>query len=186
MLAPNVPDARDGVAVLTFTKGCATTTVVEVGEGIDTLVITTNQAGDRASGETLGARSHIAVTEFTLLGSDALVVITLSTLVIIIAVIITGLSGGIGWLGGFGGRTGRGRVATKGAGAPIPVIATLRRREGIRGLVRSTAALSSVPRPVVGTVGVGRWPGGVVGSASGKTDVLRVPPETRVSTPLSM
>jgi len=200
LLAPNVPNARDSVAVLTLTKGGATATVVEVSEGIDALVITTDQAGDGASRETLRARSNIAGTEFTLLGSDALVVVTtvatitaiviatfttLAVLVVVIVVII-GLSGGPGRGRGFGGGgTGWGRVAAEGARAPVPASAALRRREGIRWLVRSTAALSRVPRPVEGAVTAGRWVGGVPRSASGKADVLDVPPKTRVSVQLS-
>lgn len=206
LLAPNVPNARDGVAVLTLTKGSATTTVVEVSEGIDTLIIATNQARDGASRETLRARSNIAGAEFTLLGSDALVVVsaaitiamtvmiviatftTLTTLsVLVIIAVFIGLSRGPGRSRGFGGGgTGWGWVATKGARAPIPASATLRRREGIRWLVRSTATLSRVPRPVEGAVGVGRWVGGIPRSPSGKTDVLGVPLELVVSTAITV
>ena len=199
LLAPDVPNAGDSVTVLTLTKGGATATVVEISESIDTLVITTDQAGDRASRETLGARSNIAGTEFTLLGSDTLVVVTMTvtiatiavttiamvaftTLLVIIIAVIIGLSGSPGWGRGFGGGgTGWGRVTTKGARAPVPASATLRRRKGIRWLVRSTAPLSRVPRPVEGAVGVGRRVGGIPRSASGKADILGVPPKTWVS-----
>ena len=186
LLASNVPNARDGVAVLTLTKGGATTTVVEVGEGIDTFIITTDQTGDRASRETLRAWSNIAGAEFALLGSNALVVITAAVSIVIVVVVVTFttlailviIAGGLGRSGGFGGSgTGWGRVAAKGAGDPIPAFTALRRRKGIGWLVRSTAALSRVPRPVEGAVSVGRWVGGVPRSASGKTDVLGVPPE---------
>jgi hypothetical protein len=40
LLAPNVPNARDGVAVLAFTNSGATAAVVEIDKGINTLVTT--------------------------------------------------------------------------------------------------------------------------------------------------
>jgi len=44
-------------------------------------------------------------------------------------------SGGSGW----------GRVAAEGTGVPVPAVGALRRREGTRWLMRSTAALVGVP-----------------------------------------
>jgi len=174
LLACDVPNASDGVAVLALPESGTTTTVVEVGKGVDTLVITANQAGDRASRETLRARGNIARAVVTLLGTQALVMITaavsimvtlatlailvaLSTLAIlvIIAVFIR-LSGSMGRSRGLGGGgTAWGRVAAEGAGAPVPVPRALGRWEGMWWLVRSTAALSSEPRPVEGAFSVG-------------------------------
>jgi hypothetical protein len=64
----------------------------------------------------------------------------------------------------------------------MPAPATLRRREGIGRLMRSTAALSRVPRPVEGAVSVRGWAGGIVRSAIAKADVLGLPSEMVPST----
>jgi len=50
LLASNVPDAGNCVAVLALTEDGTTTAVIEVAKGINTLVVTTDQARDRASG----------------------------------------------------------------------------------------------------------------------------------------
>jgi len=108
--------------------------------------------------------------------------ILVTTLLVIITVLLSILSGGLGWsrrLDGSG--RGRGRLAAEGAGAPVPTLGALRRRKGTRGLVRSTAALSVVPRPVEGTVCVGGWAGGVSGSSVRKTEVLSIPPKNEGS-----
>lgn len=88
-LASNVPDASEGVAVLPLTEGGTTTTVIKVNKGINTLVITTNQAGDRASRKTFRARSNIAGAVFAFLDIDTLVVTTTVALAAIIAVTAT-------------------------------------------------------------------------------------------------
>lgn len=209
LLASNVPDAGDGIAILALTEGRTTATVIEVDEGIDTLVFTADQARDRASGETLGARRNItgAVLAFVDVGTLAVtmtvlaitttmtvlavIIITMAVLAIIIITmtalsIITAMpiifSGDIRRGRGLGvRRRGRRRLAAERTGAPIPALRALRRGEGVRGLVGSTAALSRVPRPVVGTVGVGGRAGGVARSSAGETDVLGVPPKNHRS-----
>lgn len=187
LLASNVPDAGNCIAVLALTEDGATTAVIEVAKGINTLVVTTDQARDRASGQTLRARRNIARGLLTLLGFHALLV-ALSTLAVTASVIavptpsvptlvtITRLPGrsrelrvgGSGW-----------RIATEGSGAPIPTIRALGRRDGIRGLVRSTAALFRVPRPVEGAVGVSGWFGRVARPSLGETAVLCIPPKNQ-------
>ena len=198
LLASNVPDARESVAVLPLTEDGTTTAVIEVDKSIDTLVITTSQAGDRASRETLRARSNVAGAVFTLLDVSApVMVISASTIValavtfavtlatiflVIITILLSILSGGLGWSRGLDGSgRSRGRLAAEGAGAPVPTLGALRRGKGTRGLVRSTAALSVVPRPVEGTVGVGGWAVGVSGSSIRKTEVLGIPPKNQGS-----
>jgi hypothetical protein len=188
LFASNVPDAREGVTVLSLTEGCATAAVVEVDKSINTLVITTSQAGDRASRETLRARSDITGTVFTLLGIDALVAITsvlaivalaVTTLILVIITILvlSILSGGLRRSRGLDGSgRSRGRLAAEGAGAPVPTPRTLRRRKSTRGLVRSTAALSRVPRPVEGAVSVSGWAGGALWPSARKAEVLGIPP----------
>jgi len=176
LLAPNVPNARDGVAVLTLTEGGATTTVVEFNKGIDTLVITTNQASNRTSRETFGARGNAARAEFTLLEADiktlamtttlVVVVAALSSLAVILVIVAVGFSGSLGRSRGLGScGSGWGFVAAEGTGRPVPALRALGRREGIGWLVRSTAALSGVPRPVERTVSIGRWLGGFAGTS---------------------
>jgi hypothetical protein len=96
--------------------------------------------------------------------------------------VVIALARGLRWCRVGGSRRGWGRVTTEGAGVPIPVPRTLRRREGTRWVVRSTATLSGMPRPVVRAVSVGRWAGGVGRSSVGETDVFSAPPKTSVST----
>ena len=89
-------------------------------------------------------------------------------------------------LGGLdGGGSGWGRVAAEGTGVPVPAVGALRRREGIRWLVRSTAALVGVPRPVEGAVSVSGWAGGFAWSSAGKTAVLGGPPKPKLSATFS-
>lgn len=188
LLTTNVPNARDDVTVLTLTESGATTTVIEVDKGIDTLVITTDQAGDRASRATLRARGKIAGAEVTLLGINALVVVTVvvPSIVVTPSILVIVAVRSLGWSRRLcGGGRSRGRVATEGSRAPTPALIALRRGEGIRWLVRSTAALPAVPGPMEGAVSVMGWVGGVVRSSVGKTDVLGFPSETGVSAPLS-
>jgi len=186
LFAPNIPNAKDGVAVLTLIESGATTAVVEVDNGINTFVVTTDQARDGTSRETLRARRNIAGAVVALLGVAALAV-TIVTLVVVLAifaalailvVIVTvGLFRGLGRSRGLGGgRSGWGFVAAEGTGGPVPPARALRRREGIWRLVRSTAALDGEPRPVEGAVSVGGGLGGAVRSSLGKTDALGVPP----------
>jgi hypothetical protein len=210
LLAPDVPDSGDGVTVLALTKGGTTATVVEVDKGINTLVITTDQVDDRASRAALRARGNVAGAELTLLDPSTLVVVIaarLSVLVIsILAISILALSilalsilalsilvvitvGFLGWSGGLGVGVvgaGWGRIAAKGAGAPVPALRALRRWEGLRRLVRSTAALSRVPRPVEGAVNVGGRVSGIAWSSVGKTDVLGGPVEFAPSTAVAV
>ena len=150
MLTPNVPDARDSVAVLTLAESGTTTTVVEVEKSVNTFVIATHQADDRASRKALRARGKIAGTILTFLDNETLVAvapsvsITVAMVVIIVVVIITMVvfargtrrSGGLGC----GGR-GRGRFATERTGVPFPIVSALGGRLIFRGTVRSTAAL---------------------------------------------
>jgi len=190
LLASDIPNAKNGVAVLALAESGATTAVVEVNEGINTFVVTTNQAGDRASRESLGARGDIARAVFALLDISTLVITvavptpiptpTIATLVII--AVVTGLSRGLGWSGGLVGGRGWRTVATEGATSPAPAIRALRRRRVIWWLVGSTAASSCVPRPVEGAVGVSGWGGGIVCSSVGKAHALGAPPEMTVST----
>jgi hypothetical protein len=118
-LASNVPNASDGVAVRALTESGTTATVVEVDKGINALVITADQAGNRASRETLRARCKVAGAEVTLLGSSTLVVIVTAGLSIVVAlttmtVLVIIITGGLGRGRGVGGgRTAWGRVATK-------------------------------------------------------------------------
>jgi len=192
LFAPNIPNAKDGVAVLALIESGATTAVVEVDNGINTFVVTTNQARDGTSRETLGARRNIAGAVVALLDVAALAV-TIVTLVVVLAifaalailvVIVTvGLFRGLGRSRGLGGgRSGWGFVAAEGTGGPVPPARALRRREGIWRLVRSTAALDGEPRPVEGAVSVGGGLGGAVRPSLGKTDALGVPPEFTAST----
>lgn len=182
LLARNVPNARDGVAVLTLTKGGATTAVVKVLKGVNAFIVTTNQAGNRASREALGARGNVTRAVLTLLGGEAFVsvtvVVVIATLAIALVIVITvsGFTRRRRWVGRVG--RGRGRVAAKRVVGPVPAVAALRGR-GIAGwlLVRGTTAESVVPRPVVGTVLAGRWAGRITWSSIGKTAVFTTPPE---------
>jgi len=187
LVAANVPNTRDSVTVLTLIESGAAAAVVEVDDGIDTFVVTTNQTRDRASRKTLGARSDIAGAVLTLLEVNALVLaiatIALTAVVLVIVTVLVGLSGGFRWSRGLGGGRSRRRlVATEGTGRPLPVPGTLGGREVLRGLVGSTAALSSVPRPIEGAILVGRWFGGIAGSSLGKTEVFGDPLEFALST----
>jgi hypothetical protein len=124
-LAPNVPNTRDGVAVLTLIEGGATTTVVEIDKGINTLVITADQTGDRASRATLWARGGITRAEVALLGTNALVVVIAArpsviailvviAVLVVVAILVIVTVRGLGWSGRLGGgRRGWVRVATE-------------------------------------------------------------------------
>jgi hypothetical protein len=188
LLASDIPNAKNGVTVLALAESGATTAVVEINEGINTFVVTTNQAGDRASRESLGARGDIARAVFALLDISTLVITvavattTIATLVIIIAVVTRLSRGGLGWSGGLVGGRGWRRVATEGAASPAPAVRALRRRRVIWWLVGSTAASSCVPRPVEGAVGVSGWGGGILCSSVGKAHALGAPPEMTAST----
>lgn len=204
LLASHVPNARNGVAVLALTEGGATTAVVEVVKGVNAFVVTTNQTGNRASRESLGAWSNITRAVLTLLGGKAfvaiavvpvvtlvvvVVIITLVVVVVIVTlpvtfVIVITVSGftrrgrWVRWVG-----RGRRRVATERVVGPVPAVAALRRRRIARWLlVRGTTAESMVPRPAVGTVLAGRWAGGIAWSSVGKTAVFTAPPELSAST----
>lgn len=179
MLASNVPNARDGVTVLALTVDSTTTAVVKVGKGVDALVITTNQAGNRASRETLGASCNVTRAVLTLLGGEAFVPIAVLTIVLVIVTVFgfTRWSRRVGRV-----RRGRGGVAAEGVIGPVPVIMALG-RSGVAGwlLVRSTAAQSLVPRPVTGAVFAGRRAGRIAWPTIGKTAVLTAPSESQVS-----
>jgi len=184
LLASDIPNTGNGVAVLALAESGTTTAVVEVNEGVNTFVVTTDQAGDWASRESLGARGDIARAILTLLDISTLVItvaiatLAISTLVII--AVIVGLPRGIGWSRGLVGGTGWRRVAVEGGSSPAPAARALRRRKV--WLVWSTAASSCVPRPVEGAVGVSGWGGRILCSSVGKTHVLGGPPELIAST----
>jgi len=180
LLASNVPNARDGVAVLALTVDSTTTAVVKVGEGVNALVITTNQARNRASREALRASCNVTGAVLTLLGSEAFVPLAVFTILLVIVTVI-GFTRRCGWVGRVG--RGRGRVAAERVVGPLPVVVALR-RGGVTGwlLVRSTAAQSLVPRPVVGAVFAGRRAGRIAWSSAGKTAVLTAPLELAMST----
>jgi len=205
LLAPNVPNTRDCVTVLALTKGGATTAVVKVLKGVNAFVVTTNQAGNRASRETFGTRSNVTRAVLTLLGGEAFVsmaVVSVVTLVVVVVVVmvvvvvvvvatlaialvivitVSGFTRRLRWVRRVG--RSRGRVAAKRVVGPVPPIAALRRR-GITGrlLVRGTAAESMVPRPVVGTVLAGRRAGRILWSSIRETAVFATPPELPAST----
>lgn len=151
LFATDVPNATDSVAVLALTESGTTTAVIEVDKGINTFVITTNQTRDGASGETLRTRRDIAGTVVTLLDINAFAVAVATVLVLfilvfsvlaILVIVTVGLVRGLGRSRGFGGGGfGWGFGAAEGTGDPVPLARTLRRREGIWWLVRSTAAL---------------------------------------------
>jgi len=145
LLASNVPNARDGVTVLALIKSGATTTVVEVDKGINALIVTADEAGNRTSREALRARGNIARAVLALLSGEAFVVarIPIATIRIVIIpivfipivialiglVIVTRFIRWSGWVG----RVGRGwRVAAERIVGPLPVVVALRRR----GIVR--------------------------------------------------
>ena len=189
MLAPNIPNARNGIAILALTEDGTTAAVVEVDNGVNAFVFTTGQTRDRASREILRTKGNVTGEATTVLETGALVVMTVAvSIMIIVAITPVAVAGDPRWSRGAGLGRGRGRgrrrVAAEGTGGPLPALVTLRRRESIRWLVRSTAAFSRVPRPVEGAVSVGGRLGGIAGSSLGKTDVLGVPPKTRVSTVL--
>jgi len=153
LLASDIPDTRDGVAVLALFENGTTTAVVEVDEGINTLVITASQAGDRASRESLRARGNIARAVFALLDISTLVVavaiatlvVVVATLVVAAAIVIVRLSGSLGRSRGLVVGSSRGRVAAEGTAGPIPTLGALRRRKGTWWLVRRAAASPIVP-----------------------------------------
>lgn len=177
LLASNVPDTRNGVTVLALTESGTTTAVVEVNKCINALVITTDQAGNRASGETLRARGNVTRTVLALLSVNAFAFMAL--LVVIITGRLSGLRRCGRWLGA---GTGWGRVAAERVVGPVPTVTALRRGEITGRLVRSTAAQSRVPRPAAGAVFVGRWTGRIAWTPVGKADVFAVPLEFATST----
>lgn len=206
LFARNVPNARDGVTVLTLTKGGATTAVVKVFQGVNAFVVTTNQAGNRASREAFGARGNVTRAVLTLLGGEAFVSVTVASVVtmvvlvvvvvVVVAVVFVVVTLGIALVivitvSGFTRRRrwvrrvgrGRGRVAAKSVVRPVPAVAALRRRRvAAWPAVRGTAAESVVPRPVVGTVLAGGWAGRITWSSIGKTAVFTTPPELPIPT----
>jgi len=199
LLAFDVPNARDSVTVLALTEGGTTTAVVEVGKGINALVVTTDQAGKRARRETFSARGNVTRTILALLGGKAfvprlvlvvavvvvtIVVVTVVVIpvvvVVVVVVIIPGFIRRSGWVGQVG--IGWGRVTAETAIRPLPVSTALR-GSGIIGLeVRGTTPQSVVPRPVIGTVFAGRWIVRTSWSPVGKTAVFGLPPELITST----
>jgi len=162
LLAFDVPNARDSVTVLALTEGGTTTAVVEVGKGINALVVTTDQAGKRARRETFSARGNVTRTILALLGGKAfvprlvlvvavvvvtIVVVTVVVIpvvvVVVVVVIIPGFIRRSGWVGQVG--IGWGRVTAETAIRPLPVSTALR-GSGIIGLeVRGTTPQSVVP-----------------------------------------
>jgi len=183
LLAFDVPNARDSVTVLALTEGGTTTAVVEVGKGINALVVTTDQAGKRARRETFSARGNVTRTILALLGGKAFVprlVLVVAVVVVVVVVIIPGFIRRSGWVGQVG--IGWGRVTAETAIRPLPVSTALR-GSGIIGLeVRGTTPQSVVPRPVIGTVFAGRWIVRTSWSPVGKTAVFGLPPELITST----
>lgn len=140
MLASNVPNTGKEVTVLPSAKSSATTTVGQVDEGVDALVLTADQTGDGTWKETLWTEGDAAGTVVAFL---------------VIAVTTALPCGGRRWSRMFGGS---GRMGTtKEATIPIPISRALGRR-GI-GLGRDTAAQSKMPPPVVGAGDVGGWGG---------------------------
>jgi len=175
LLASDVPNARDGVAALALTKSSAATAVVEVDKGVNALVVTTDQAGKRASRETFGTRGKNTRTELALLGGKAFVL-----WVFVVIIIISRFARWVGWVGRVG--RGRGRVATERVVGPFPTVMALRGRGVIGWLVRSTTAESVMPRPIAGAIFAGRWIGRVLWTSGGKTAVFTAPTELAAST----
>jgi len=179
LLASNVPNAKDGVTVLALTVDSTTAAVVKIGKGVDALVITTNQARYGASRETLRASCNVTGAVLTLLGGEAFVPIAFLTIVLVIITVVgfTRRSRRVGRV-----SRGRGRVAAERVVGPRPVVTALG-RSGVTGwlLVRSTAAQSLVPRPVVGAVFTGRRGRRIAWSSAGKTAVLTAPLELVMS-----
>lgn len=176
LFTSNVPNARNGVAVLTFTKTGTTTTVVEVDESVNAFVITTDQTGDGASREALRARSNGTRAELALLNGEAfvpfavvtifvssvvIVVVTVfvssvAIVVVIITVFVSGFFRRRRWVGWVG--RSRVRVAAEGAVGPTPTRAALGRRGVIaRLIVRSAATDVLIPRPSIGAVFAVGW-----------------------------
>ena len=179
LLTSHVPNARNGIAVLALTQSGATTAVVEVDQGINALVVTTNQAGNRASGETFRTRGNVPRAVLAFFSGKAFVFLGF---IIVVTGRLSGFTGGsgrVGWIG-----VGWGRVAAERAVGPFPVVTALRGRGVIGWLVRSTTSQSIVPRPTVGAVFAGRWTGIIVWSSGGKTGVFTVPSKSQVSTHL--
>jgi len=111
LFASNIPNARNGVAVLALTESGTTTAVVEVDKGINTFVVTTNQARNRAGRETFRASGHVARTVLSLLSSEAFVpatvVVVVTPVVVVVVIVVTGrLSGFARWFRWIG-RVGR-------------------------------------------------------------------------------
>ena len=183
LLAPNVPDAGDSVAVLALAESRTTTTVIEVENSVNTLVITTNQASDRASRKALRARGNITGAVLTLLGIDTLVMVVVSIPVTVVVTTTVGVTRGS--RGIVGGRSRGGRFAAERTRVPAPTLTALGRRLGLRGAVGSTAALDGEPRPLVGAVSVGGWLGRVWRPSIGKTHVFGVPPKNHSSAHVS-
>jgi len=199
LLAFDVPNARDSVTVLALTEGGTTTAVVEVGKGINALVVTTDQAGKRARRETFSARGNVTRAILALLSDKAFVprlvlVVTIVVVAIVVVaivvvavvvipvvvVVIPGFIRRSRWVGQVG--IGWGRVTAEAAIRPLPV-GTALRGSGIIGLeVRGTTPQSVVPRPVIGTVFAGRWIVRTSWSPVGKTAVFGLPPELITST----
>lgn len=194
MLAFDVPNARDSVTVLALTESGTTTAVVEVGKGINALVVTTDQAGKRARRETFSARGNVTRAILALLSDKAFVprlvlVVTIVVVAIVVVavvvipvvvVVIPGFIRRSRWVGQVG--IGWGRVTAEAAIRPLPV-GTALRGSGIIGLeVRGTTPQSVIPRPVVGTVFAGRWIVRTSWSSVGKTAVFGLPPELITST----
>lgn len=201
MFTSNVPNAGNGVTVLAFTKGGTTATVIEIDKSVHTLIITTDQARDRASGKTLRARSNVARQVVAFLTGEAFVAVSFTSLVITLAVVVTALVItftitlavasfvtilviitviGFARRGRWVGRVGRCRIGVTAEGVigPTPT-GTALGRGGVVGRlsVRSTAAEVLMPRPSTGTVFAIGWGIGIRWTSVLETAVFTTPLE---------
>jgi hypothetical protein len=139
LLAANVPNARNRVTVLSFIEEGTTTAVVKVRHRVNTFIVTTGQRGDSTCYQTLRANTDGAGAELSF------IVATMSSVIS-----STWVGGGSGGLVGRGGgvRATTTGVARVGGFGPIPTVTTLRRWELMGWLMRDTASLLRLPRPV--------------------------------------
>jgi len=172
LLAANVPNASNRIAVLAFTEEGTATAVVKVRHRVNTFVATAGQRGHCTCRQTLRANTDSAGAK------DSLIVATMSPIMSPV-ISSTWVGGGSRGLVGSGGgvRTTPTGAARVGGFGPVPAMITLRRWKLMGWLMRDTAAPLYLPGPIGRALAAFRRVNRLRRSSIIKTAALGLPPK---------